>query len=113
MVPQGIDPSFVSLVQAEINGREAKIRLMNRQPVPEGGRDRKRPQLTHNAVSLAERAGLKKQSSKESDRLRHGTVGCRRAGQIIKIPAKTTEQFRTGALVLSSAGSVANADCDL
>ncbi|KAI1694419.1 hypothetical protein DdX_20128 [Ditylenchus destructor] len=37
---------------------------MNRQPVPEGGRDRKRPQLTHNAVSLAGWAGLKKQSSK-------------------------------------------------
>ncbi|KAI1708437.1 hypothetical protein DdX_11818 [Ditylenchus destructor] len=53
MEPQGIDPSFVSLVQP-------KIRLMNQQPAPEVAEIAS----AHSAASLTGWASLKKQSSK-------------------------------------------------
>ncbi|KAI1701569.1 hypothetical protein Ddc_17556 [Ditylenchus destructor] len=49
MVPQGNNPSFVSLVQEEVNGRKAKKWLMSRQPFPRLAVTASAHELTHNA----------------------------------------------------------------
>ncbi|KAI1690586.1 hypothetical protein DdX_22408 [Ditylenchus destructor] len=104
----------MSLVQAEINGRETKIRLMNRQPVPDGGRDRKRPHFTHNAVSLTEGPAPKETVIQEKRSAEAWDCRLQTKGQIIKTPApKQQNNSQRAHMFFLRPGGVANADRDL